>query len=63
MTWLDDTEVITLFATRLAHADESALLDRLFTTMAEEGRPSLLRLGASARLRRAVTDWRRSRSQ
>ncbi|MFE5834626.1 helix-turn-helix domain-containing protein [Streptomyces sp. NPDC056488] len=63
VTWLDDTEVITLFATRLAHADEPALLDRLFTTMAEQGRLSLLHLGVSARLRRAVSDWRRSRRQ
>ncbi|MGA5215512.1 hypothetical protein ACPCAE_05455 [Streptomyces cinereoruber] len=63
VTWLDDTKVMTLFAVRLLHAGDDALLHRLFGTMEEQKRLDLLDLGASIGLRRAVTDWRRSRRQ
>ncbi len=63
VTWLDDTEVMTLFAARLLHADDDALLHRLFRTMEEQKRLDLLGLRMSAGLRRALTDRRRSRRQ
>ncbi|WP_432123456.1 helix-turn-helix domain-containing protein [Streptomyces sp. S1] len=60
---LEDTQAMTAFAARLARADETALLDRLLTTVEERGRIDLLDPQVSSELRRAVTDWRRSRSQ
>ncbi|WP_411109778.1 hypothetical protein [Streptomyces sp. c-19] len=63
VAWLDDTTVMTTFTGRLAHADETALLDRLLTTLVKHGRLELLDLQWSPTLKRAVRDWRRSRRQ
>ncbi|MFI0985640.1 hypothetical protein [Streptomyces exfoliatus] len=63
VAWLDDTTVMTTFTGRLAHADETALLDRLLTTLVKHGRLELLDLQWSPTLKRAVRDWRRSRHQ
>ncbi|KOX31588.1 MULTISPECIES: hypothetical protein [unclassified Streptomyces] len=57
---LKDTSITTAFAARPAHADGSALLDHLFTRFEEQEN---LDLQASFKLRRALADWRRSRSQ
>ncbi|MFB7587638.1 hypothetical protein [Streptomyces sp. NPDC056169] len=63
VTWLDDTKVMTTFTVRLARAEETALLGRLFTVMVGHGRLELLDLESSEALTRAVRDWRRSRQQ
>ncbi|MDV5149011.1 hypothetical protein R1T08_33965 [Streptomyces sp. SBC-4] len=63
VTWLDDTRVMTVFADRLARADETTLLGRLFTVMVGHGRLELLDLASSEVLASAVRDWRRSRHQ
>ncbi|MFE2559270.1 hypothetical protein ACFXGT_25220 [Streptomyces sp. NPDC059352] len=63
VTWLDDTYVMTAFTDRLARAHETALLDRLFTTMVDHGRLELLDLESSEPLANAVRNWRRSRQQ
>ncbi|MFD3665407.1 hypothetical protein ACFWVF_33230 [Streptomyces sp. NPDC058659] len=61
VTWLDDTDLMTAFAMGLTL--DVTLFDRLLTTMAEQGRLSLLDLTPFEELNTAVRDWRRSRHQ
>ncbi|MFC9592484.1 helix-turn-helix domain-containing protein [Streptomyces sp. NPDC056944] len=63
VTWLDDTEVMTSFTKMVMLVDDPRLLDRLVTTMADQGRLSLLDLSVPDALRDCVADWRRSRRQ
>ncbi|MFE6058192.1 helix-turn-helix domain-containing protein [Streptomyces sp. NPDC056431] len=60
VTWLDDRMVMTAFAARLTLANETALQDRLFSTMADQGRLRLLDLRMSQVLVDAISDWRGS---
>ncbi|WP_055601763.1 helix-turn-helix domain-containing protein [Streptomyces aureus] len=63
VTWLDDTRLMTAFAQWLDHPHDVALRDRLFTTMAQQGRLGLLDASLSRSLETSLRLWRRSRGQ